>query len=315
MSGTTIWFRFNTGAWLPSGDPAAGTGGIDLSAMDGSTWYPTVQGTGDAGITLNAGATGFTGTVPAGFTAGWPASVGFTTLDPAKVYGSATLGGGNLHAGFPNTPGMAQAVDGKTTGKFYFELVNPTGDIFSGRWGGGVGVDYTAGGNFNFWINDGSFTTGNLDGGALIGGQTLVHALSSLFARGATAAADVFNFAANVGNIAGVAIHIVPAIPPDAAVLNLDNLVVTSLATESPCTVALFTTPPSVSPSVGLRWSNSRGKTFGPPVAQTFSNNPRSQPQWNRTGYARGRVFELFWSAAMKTALNGAFVDIEPWKS
>lgn len=97
--------------------------------------------------------------------------------------------------------------------------------------------------------------------------------------------------------------------------LNLDNLIVTSLTMESPCTVALFATPPTVSPSVGLRWSNSRGQTFGTPVAQAFSTDPRSQLQWNRTGYARGRVFELFWSAALKTALNGAFVDVEPWKS
>lgn len=104
-----------------------------------------------------------------------------------------------------------------------------------------------------------------------------------------------------------------PLIAP--AVLNMANVVVTSLATESPCTIAQYTTPPGVSPAVGLRWSDTRGQTFGNPVAQALSSDPLTQLQWNRTGYARDRVFELFWSAAAKTALNGAFVFVEPWKS
>lgn len=99
--------------------------------------------------------------------------------------------------------------------------------------------------------------------------------------------------------------------------LNMDNVVVTSLTTESPCTVAQYATPPASAggPVVGLRWSDTRGQTFGNAVPQTLSTDPLSQMQWNRTGYARDRVFELFWSAAAKTALNGAFVDIVPWKS
>lgn len=102
---------------------------------------------------------------------------------------------------------------------------------------------------------------------------------------------------------------------PVTAVLDMGRVTVTSLATESPCTVAQYTTPPSVSPAVGLRWSDTRGQTFGNPVAQELSDDPLSQLQWNRTGYARGRVFELFWSAASQTALNGAFIEIDPWKS
>jgi probable HAF family extracellular repeat protein len=97
--------------------------------------------------------------------------------------------------------------------------------------------------------------------------------------------------------------------------LNMANVAVTSLAAESPCTVAQYTTPPSFVPALGLRWSDTRGLTFGNPVAQPFGTDPLAQPQWNRTGYARDRVFELFWSAAVKTALNGAFVIVEPWKS
>jgi hypothetical protein len=102
---------------------------------------------------------------------------------------------------------------------------------------------------------------------------------------------------------------------PETPVLNMANVVVTSLTTESPCTVAEYTTPPTFSPALGLRWSDTRGATFGNPVAQPFGTDPLTQPQWNRTGYARDRVFELFWSAAAKTALNGAFVIVDPWKS
>lgn len=105
--------------------------------------------------------------------------------------------------------------------------------------------------------------------------------------------------------------------PPAPSILSMDDVVVVSLATESPCTVQQFTTPPPVanSPSLGLRWSDTRGQTFGNAVAQQFSTDPLTSFQWNRTGYARDRVFELFWSAAFKTALNGAFVDVRTMKS
>lgn len=104
--------------------------------------------------------------------------------------------------------------------------------------------------------------------------------------------------------------------PEPSAVLNLDNLVVNSLASESPCTVAQYAMPPPAGlPAAGLRWSDTRGLDWGNAVPQGLSADPESQLQWNRTGYARDRVFELFWSAALKTALNGAFIMIEPWKS
>jgi len=108
-----------------------------------------------------------------------------------------------------------------------------------------------------------------------------------------------------------------PPFPGTTPLLNLDNVVVTSLTTESPCTVAQYATPPSTTggPVVGLRWSDTRGQTFGNAVPQALSTDPLAQLQWNRTGYARDRVFELFWSAAAKTALNGAFVIVDPWKS
>jgi hypothetical protein len=97
--------------------------------------------------------------------------------------------------------------------------------------------------------------------------------------------------------------------------LNMGSLIVTSLLTESPCTSSLFSPAATSPPSIGLRASDTRGKTFGAPVPQPLGTDPLTQLQWNRTGYARDRVYEMFWTAAAPTALNGAFVILEPWKT
>jgi hypothetical protein len=228
------------------------------------------------------------------------------------VYGSAALVFSYLGCTFPSSVGMAQAVDGLATGKLYFEIKHTFSDIFSADWGGGIAADFVTAGGFSFWFTGpGSFDSGSNLGGALVTGQTLSNNVSEVAAIGSTLVPNAFNFATN--DVIGVAIHIVPAGPP--AVLNLDNVIVTSLLAESPCTVAQYGTPPLVSPAVGLRWSDTRGATFGNPVARTLGSDPLTQLQWNRTGYARDRVFELFWSAASETALNGAFLFVEPWKS
>ncbi len=101
--------------------------------------------------------------------------------------------------------------------------------------------------------------------------------------------------------------------PDDHTYLKMDNVIVTSLLAQSPCTTALL--PATPNPAWGLRWSDTRGATWGNPVGQDFSTDPYNQPQWNRLGYARDRVFELFWSASYKTAVNGAFVDVMPLKT
>lgn len=121
-----------------------------------------------------------------------------------------------------------------------------------------------------------------------------------------------------VGAVAGGgqthAAYWIPTGPPPGEI-NMAHVVVVSLATESPCTVAQYTAAPTVSPAVGLRWSDNRGKSFGNPVPQGFGTDPLTQLQWNRTGYARDRVFELFWSVAAPSALNGAFVIVDKWKT
>lgn len=70
-------------------------------------------------------------------------------------------------------------------------------------------------------------------------------------------------------------------------------------------------------PQIFLRYSDTRGETWGNPIAEDLgaTGDYYHSVQFNRLGYARDRVFELFWSAALKTALNGAFIDAKVGKS
>jgi hypothetical protein len=61
---------------------------------------------------------------------------------------------------------------------------------------------------------------------------------------------------------------------------------------------------------ISLRWSDNRGASFGNAVTQSMGSGGQHlvTPQWQRLGYARDRVFELSWSAPVRTSLNGAWV-------
>lgn len=67
-------------------------------------------------------------------------------------------------------------------------------------------------------------------------------------------------------------------------------------------------------PTVLLRWSDDRGRTWGNPVAQSLGATGQylTQPQWNRLGRARDRVFEVYGTIPGKLAVNGAFLDPAP---
>ena len=68
------------------------------------------------------------------------------------------------------------------------------------------------------------------------------------------------------------------------------------------------------SPLISLRWSDDGGKSYGNAVTQTLGaiGETRTQPAWNNLGQARDKVFELSWSVAAKTVLNGAFILAVP---
>lgn len=65
--------------------------------------------------------------------------------------------------------------------------------------------------------------------------------------------------------------------------------------------------------TVGLRWSDDRGRTYGNPVQQSMGATGQylAQPKWNRLGLARDRVFELYGTIPGPFALNGAFIEVQ----
>ena len=67
-------------------------------------------------------------------------------------------------------------------------------------------------------------------------------------------------------------------------------------------------------PVVYLRWSDTRGATWGQPVPQTVgaTGQYQTQTQWRRLGMARDRVFEVYGVMPGRVAINGAFVDAVP---
>jgi hypothetical protein len=64
-------------------------------------------------------------------------------------------------------------------------------------------------------------------------------------------------------------------------------------------------------PKVRLSWSDDKGATFGFSVEQSLGKQGEylTDPQWNKLGLGRDRVFKVEWSAPIKTALNGAYVE------
>lgn len=71
---------------------------------------------------------------------------------------------------------------------------------------------------------------------------------------------------------------------------------------------------PDDPPLLSLRWSDTRGKTFGDPIRASMGAGGEylTSIQFNRLGFARDRVFEVFWNAVGQRALNGAFIRTRP---
>lgn len=70
-------------------------------------------------------------------------------------------------------------------------------------------------------------------------------------------------------------------------------------------------------PEIFLSWSDDRGRTFGTPIGQSLGRQSQfnTDPQWNRLGMARDRVFQLEWNGPVITSLNGAFVEAQPLRT
>jgi hypothetical protein len=111
-----------------------------------------------------------------------------------------------------------------------------------------------------------------------------------------------------VGTEPGVMLH---GIPPSA--LAPDVIPDTALAPDSIVIMlgvddGSFTASPS---KLYLRYSDTRGQSWSNPIEDNLgaTGDFLKSIQYQRLGMARDRVFELFWSAPVRTALNGAFVE------
>lgn len=78
--------------------------------------------------------------------------------------------------------------------------------------------------------------------------------------------------------------------------------------------VLAFSTANFPGPSVSLRYSDTRGKSWGDPIEISFGaeGDFATSMQARQLGMGRDRVFELSWSGDFITALNGAFIDVTP---
>lgn len=71
---------------------------------------------------------------------------------------------------------------------------------------------------------------------------------------------------------------------------------------------------PETPPEIRLRYSDTKGGSWSQHIPTTigFRGDYKAIARWFRLGQARDRVFEISWSADVKTALNGAFVEATP---
>jgi hypothetical protein len=71
---------------------------------------------------------------------------------------------------------------------------------------------------------------------------------------------------------------------------------------------------PADFPVVSLRYSDDRGRIYSNKLEQSMGQTGQylTTMQWSRLGLSRDKVFELSWSSAVKTALQGAFIETTP---
>lgn len=73
------------------------------------------------------------------------------------------------------------------------------------------------------------------------------------------------------------------------------------------------TTDNDANPQLNMRYSDDRGQTWSDPMMAPFGKIGQYDisPQFQRLGMARDRVYELFWTENIKTALNGVYINVE----
>lgn len=75
--------------------------------------------------------------------------------------------------------------------------------------------------------------------------------------------------------------------------------------------------PNAATPMLSMRYSDDAGHTWSIPMMTSLGNQGEylTTPQFQQLGMTRDRVYELFWSENMKTALLAAYLDAEEAES
>jgi hypothetical protein len=75
--------------------------------------------------------------------------------------------------------------------------------------------------------------------------------------------------------------------------------------------------PNAEEPLLSMRYSDDAGHTWSVPRTTSLGKVGQylTTPQFNQLGMTRDRVYELFWSSNMKTALLAAYLDYEEAES
>lgn len=110
LSAQLVWFRIApSGNWNGSGtaNPATGTGGISISAVSGALFPGMAGGSADV-VLANFGGSAFSGTVPSGFTSGWPTAVVTGTLAITEASDTFAFAGSDANTG---TLSVTEAAD------------------------------------------------------------------------------------------------------------------------------------------------------------------------------------------------------------
>lgn len=294
-----IWIRRNGGDWNanPSANPSTGVGGVAIPAFfTGGLIYATMNGD-VATMTCNMGATPFTYSVPAGFTAGWPAiGGGFTTLDPSKLYGNASLSNGNLTGSFDPSEGQALSIDGYLNGSIYFEWSLDSTDIFTHTFGMGITQN-----NSELPSDDWQWGAGQSWHDIWVLNNQTVGIFPTVNTGDIFSVAVIFETDGIIGVEADFGIGQVSVLTNITPAFEMDLLL---------CQQFVI---PVNDRDLTLRYSDDAGASWSSGITQSIglTGEYLTNIQFLRLGMARNRIFELTWSGPMETALTGVFIDFD----
>jgi hypothetical protein len=329
-----IWARRNGGNWNSSGtaNPATGVGGQlfegsysgDTDTL-GTRMWPAVSLAGyQDQITCNFGATAFVGTPPSGF-AGWSSTYDYVDNLSYPTTGVQSLASRAMWVG-DFTPSAPMFVGGMLANVFSTGATQAAGVIYDATGSGGAPGSLIAAGNVLASGVAGPGWTMTFASSPTLAAGTKYYigyvldglvtgAISNVTTTGYTAGSGtpspgaipaIFPTPTAVSSGRGPAIELLVGTPPPPVVrLAMDDFV---------CTTTVATPTQNL---VFIDWSDDRGHSYGNPVGQSMgaTGEYRTSLQWQRLGYARDRVFRIFWSVPTRTALQGAWIDVTPAQS